>query len=431
MMIRIQNTLNSSLSLLTMLLFSALYLVFAKLKKDSNFILGGAIAFSISYYFMLSLLPDIFSSKQLLFFNVISVLYVAIGFGISKRKSEIAQSLYSASVLIALVSSFSALFVHGIQGGTIIIIISALTFSLLMFLTRRNEYMYLISLSLGFLAFHLLQVSGSEFVKELVDYFFYALLFLGIIFIFLFFKKKFEFKAPFSFLIITGGKGRLLMWLPIILLVALVFFVLYPLKVTMNPIFCGSCHNMGTAIETWENSVHGEIDCGKCHYLPGIKGFVKTKLGGLAEVASFTSGKYGKKILHHPELADKTCLRCHVREELFDAEIEYNDELPFDHESHLEENPFEINLTCTSCHAQVNPETHFEINESTCLICHNLDIEDFDFNEISVRKQICDACHVAGMVDFGEGIHDIHVKGQKARCVACHLLVQEEKNDSE
>ena len=97
------------------------------------------------------------------------------------------------------------------------------------------------------------------------------------------------------------------------------------MKPTSKSEYCGSkCHEMQTAYQTWEISVHGagskgiRVECVDCHLPPkdnffayvmakaytGAKDIYKHHFGG-----EYDSDKIRKKVLE--SMRDKTCVYCH------------------------------------------------------------------------------------------------------------------------
>jgi nitrate/TMAO reductase-like tetraheme cytochrome c subunit len=107
---------------------------------------------------------------------------------------------------------------------------------------------------------------------------------------------------------------------------------------TTQPEFCGSCHIMEPYYESWHADLHGgklEVACVECHYAPGERTTVKSRLRGLSQVASYVSGRYGtaRPRAHVDNLSCLTS-KCHGDMQFMDKEISLGT-VKFTHAKHL------------------------------------------------------------------------------------------------
>lgn len=137
---------------------------------------------------------------------------------------------------------------------------------------------------------------------------------------------------------------------------------------TTQPQFCASCHNMVPFVESWKRSSHKNVGCIECHYEPGILETVEVKYKALSQLAKYATRTAGTK--PWAEVTDASCMRsgCHETR-LLTGRIPFGDTF-FDHRPHLTENRPGKRLHCTTCHSQVDQETHISVSKSTCFTCH-------------------------------------------------------------
>ncbi|MDI6704245.1 MAG: NapC/NirT family cytochrome c [bacterium] len=172
------------------------------------------------------------------------------------------------------------------------------------------------------------------------------------------------------------------------------------LKVTEHPRFCTICHNMKASVESFERSSHKGIECFKCHYEPGLVGFIKGEAGIPREVIRSATGKYDMEELE-VKIKPESCLRegCHNAKRLEEKRLFYSGML-FSHKSHLE------GLGCSDCHKR-NKEIHMEVDKKACFMCH----------KVSEEKESCLICHKE-LKDTEEIIHKEVM--EESPCIQCH-----------
>ena len=196
--------------------------------------------------------------------------------------------------------------------------------------------------------------------------------------------------------------------------------------VSASPKFCNSCHIMRPYVEAWKISKHGEVPCVQCHYPPGLRDTLRVKFQAVTQVAKWATGTYNSKPF--AEVEDASCLRsgCHAVTELErKGTLALARGIRFDHRAHLQAAKTGWQLRCTSCHAQVVVEKHFEVERSTCFTCHFKGTKgDRELTPIAG----CTGCHVVptgditvGSVRFNHG--DLVRRG--VTCQSCHLNVVE------
>jgi nitrate/TMAO reductase-like tetraheme cytochrome c subunit len=157
-----------------------------------------------------------------------------------------------------------------------------------------------------------------------------------------------------------------------IALIALgVFLILLVVSVelTSTSKFCGVCHNMKPFYKSWQESSHKDVACKNCHYPPGLKSLVRTKMQGLVMLVKYLTRVYGegKPLV---QISDEACLRpgCHDTR-LLKGRVQYG-QVSFDHTSHLGAQRRGEKLRCASCHAQMVQGTHMAVTPTTCFLCH-------------------------------------------------------------
>jgi nitrate/TMAO reductase-like tetraheme cytochrome c subunit len=240
-----------------------------------------------------------------------------------------------------------------------------------------------------------------------------------------------------------------------------------------SPALCNSCHIMRPYVEAWKASPHHDVTCVRCHYPPGLRDTLWVKYQALTQVVKWATHTYSSKPF--AEVEDGSCLRsgCHDRQKLR-GEIVSKRGIVFDHAPHLDQAPRGHHLRCASCHSQVVVNTHIQVRQSTCFLCHfkgtkngreltpitgctgchqppkgDLRIGSLTFNhdEIVRRGVACQQCHLNVVEGDGEvtrercltchnqpekfdrfadtpAIHDVHVTGKNLECSRCHTEIR-------
>ena len=134
---------------------------------------------------------------------------------------------------------------------------------------------------------------------------------------------------------------------------------------TSRPIFCLSCHEMGTPVETWRLSSHKDVACSKCHIMPGYVNMFKSKVTALRQVYLHIKGPVESSAIR-AHVPDTNCKACHPKTRNL---IVYHD-LQVTHKAH-----WDRGIRCVFCHSQVvhGPQAAF-VNTprmGTCFKCHD------------------------------------------------------------
>ncbi|GAB4263053.1 MAG: hypothetical protein Kow0092_13720 [Deferrisomatales bacterium] len=208
----------------------------------------------------------------------------------------------------------------------------------------------------------------------------------------------------------------------VVAFVGLIVLTVVALKATASPKFCGSCHNMKTYIESWEQSSHREVSCLECHFEPGVWGELKGKWKAQTHVVMKITGTAPPR--PHTQISDASCLRegCHAIPELAETAITFKG-VKFDHGTHLGELRRGKKLKCVSCHSQIVQGQHLTVTESTCFICH--------FHDRVARPDLaeCQLCHVQLkakiFIDANENLPFVHKEylDRGVVCGQCHFEV--------
>ncbi|MCJ7488092.1 MAG: cytochrome c3 family protein [Candidatus Aminicenantes bacterium] len=260
-------------------------------------------------------------------------------------------------------------------------------------------------------------------------------------------------------------KRRLLLFgLPVVFILLLVVTV----EMTSTSRFCSACHYMTPFFESWKTSSHKDVQCKVCHYPPGMKSFIRTKIEGLVMVGRYWTRLYVKS-KPWAEIQDESCLRpgCHDRR-LLEGKVEFG-KVAFDHKAHFEDLKRGKKLRCTSCHSQIVQGEHITVTSASCFLCHFKDktpqvlktecavchrkddliaLKDrFDQTPVFDNGYSCDKCH--GRIVSGEGevpkencfkchfendrlekygdtdlMHRTHIATNKIECEQCHREIQ-------
>ena len=201
--------------------------------------------------------------------------------------------------------------------------------------------------------------------------------------------------------------------------------------VSASPQFCNSCHIMRPYVDAWRTSKHSPVACVECHYPPGLRDTLRVKFQAVTQVAKWATGTYSSKPF--AEVEDASCLRsgCHATNELQrPGPRTFGRGLRFEHTLHLDAARTGWQLRCTTCHAQVVVDKHFEVQRTTCFTCH---FKGTRGDRALTPVAGCTSCHIppegeiqVGSVRFNHG--DVVRRG--VACQSCHLNVVEGQGEA-
>lgn len=174
----------------------------------------------------------------------------------------------------------------------------------------------------------------------------------------------------------------------LLIMVVLIFLVTSSIIATGQPGFCNSCHIMNSYYDNWQTSAHSEVNCLDCHLQPGLAGYVKGKINGLAQAVNCIVGRMGTK--PNATIKDNSCLRseCHSTEELLTKDIDYSS-IKFTHKNHIEKVVDGIRISCGTCHNHFEGDENFSVNNDACFTCHFLKDDQSDNRLVQTSCQDC------------------------------------------
>lgn len=161
----------------------------------------------------------------------------------------------------------------------------------------------------------------------------------------------------------------------IVLVVTIVLLIVADHQ-TSKPEFCGSCHIMKSYYESWHADVHGgklEVACVDCHYAPGERTTLLSKMRGLSQVTSYMSGRYGAS-RPRAHVDNRSCMtsKCHGDMAFMDKELSLGT-VKFTHAKHLQFDPKkreakmqELNELTKSFSESVGQERFAKLEEVAC-----------------------------------------------------------------
>ncbi|NOX96524.1 MAG: hypothetical protein GXO98_00370, partial [Nitrospirae bacterium] len=419
-----QSTVNNTLVVFSTLVYALIYLVLTKFRRCSDYLFGTASFLSVAYYFVLAGPSFITPENHLPYFTLFSLVLFLLG-GLVQKKKDLATAgpIYVAAIIVPLLSGGISLSRGDLNPARASLITGAIVYVAMLILFKKEVFIYLLTLTLGLLLYSFLEAFRSKFTQQLVVYFLYFLIFLGIFFFMPYLRRLWKDKRPPIILNIVNWKGVLFYSIPVMGLVIL-FLAFYFLKISGTPGFCGTCHYMKPYVETWAVSTHKTVRCVECHYAPGFDSEVKGKIAGLIQLEKYLSNLYGGK--PRAEISDKSCLRkaCH-RGMDFNRVAIYKKNIKFRHNPHMTRLVRGVRLRCTSCHSHVVKGEHFTVSDTVCFVCH---FKGRGNNGVALGS--CYLCHGPPkgiVVHEGEKFnHTEFLAGRKkVRCVDCHILVTE------
>ena len=131
------------------------------------------------------------------------------------------------------------------------------------------------------------------------------------------------------------------------------------------------------------------MNCLDCHLHPGLVGYAKGKINGLAQAVACIVGRVGTK--PNATVDDASCMRseCHSTQELEEKNLVFSG-MKFTHQVHIEHEVDGIKITCGLCHSHVEGQEHFSVNKEVCFTCHFLKGSDTDSRLVQTN---CQSCH--------------------------------------
>lgn len=195
---------------------------------------------------------------------------------------------------------------------------------------------------------------------------------------------------------------------------AFVLLLVAAVEFTSTSSFCSSCHYMKPFFESWKTSTHKDVQCKVCHYPPGMKSLLRTKIEGLVMVGRYWTRLYVKS-KPWAEIQDASCLRsgCHDRR-LLEGKVQFG-KVVFDHKAHFEDLKRGKKLRCTSCHSQIVQGEHITVTATSCFICH------FKGKDAETRAAECSVCHRKDeLLATKERFDHTPVFSNGYRCDKCH-----------
>ena len=216
----------------------------------------------------------------------------------------------------------------------------------------------------------------------------------------------------------TLRKYRIAVSLLAVVLIAAVFsgsLVIYDYT-EHDPAFCASCHIMDSAFESWEGSIHREVECHDCHYATALERnrmLIKT----LIEKSQKVSERPHEKII----VPSTMCIKCHWEGEKDIPKISKST----GHALHW----FKGGIECTACHAIALHK--FEAEQRLCENCHGREktllpkmqdmlctqCHNFRQGKLVPNENVCAECHSQVKRPTAENRTKAH---QQFDCMTCH-----------
>ncbi|KKO20065.1 MAG: hypothetical protein L3J18_16380 [Candidatus Brocadia sp.] len=170
--------------------------------------------------------------------------------------------------------------------------------------------------------------------------------------------------------------------------------------------FCAKCHNDVTFNNACKKPLSKDIACIECH---------THKNEGVAHLAV--------------EIKDEHCTAesCHPLSKLSAQAVKYKKSILFQHKTHLAKLPGNLTLKCTSCHAHISNEKHFETDTKTCDTCHFINTTRPLYAQNKKPISDCALCH--GRIEKTKDIygktfrHEAYEKNEKTDCSDCHFNI--------
>ncbi|MDR4507862.1 MAG: hypothetical protein MRJ65_06440 [Candidatus Brocadiaceae bacterium] len=168
--------------------------------------------------------------------------------------------------------------------------------------------------------------------------------------------------------------------------------------------FCINCHNTVTFNNKCADSLTNAVGCVECH-----------------------SPKDNSREALTVEIKDERCTSesCHPVNRLPVGSLSDKTMKPFQHATHIDAFSANLKLRCTSCHAYLGGEKHFELDMDTCTLCHFLSTRQTLQTEDNKPISECTVCH--GTIEKTKEIyektfeHATYENKEGVRCSDCHF----------
>ena len=172
-----------------------------------------------------------------------------------------------------------------------------------------------------------------------------------------------------------------------------------------DPKFCVSCHLMQESFETWQKSVHEEINCHECHHLT-IPEANMLMFNFIVHNPDSVPDRHGKIIVPW-----RNCIQCHwEKDERYPEATSINTSRL--HAKHV----FMEQVECSKCHGykihQFLPEERF------CVMCHS----DKEVHGVGMEELACLNCHTDMQADL---------RPVRAKCLFCHGTLEMQEYEPE
>ncbi|MGA7614397.1 MAG: NapC/NirT family cytochrome c [Thermoanaerobaculia bacterium] len=448
--------------------------------RAEEYLAAAGLAAAFVLYELLPLFQGVSSSNRLAVFAPVAIVLAVAGRLLQQRGREIkGWAAWGAATTVAVLASVFAVWPGGtaVVAARIVLVIAALLWALLLAWSQKEGFVYLATLTLAILTWSFVASSSDLFGRHLFAFFVVGVALLGAIFLASALRTRFRFREPTLYAPSWRWSHRFLYLVPVAILGVAVFGS-WGVTTSSNPYFCGSCHDMGTYFANWKDSPHAraEVSCDRCHYEPGVGGFVRAKIRGTSELVTTLTGTQRPKPV--AEVTNDRCLACHPMAKLGKT-IRVADSWNFNHVRHLAapltRGP--AKLRCTSCHTDVGSATHFAVDTNACFTCHfetsasarlaasvgcigchDLPGSKSRFDHVAAgierNDDTCASCHDSAsrgtmLVEIRQcrhcheesgrdllnaadvhAIHDLHVTGKGVGCDWCHGVIQHEKVDT-
>lgn len=168
--------------------------------------------------------------------------------------------------------------------------------------------------------------------------------------------------------------------------------------------FCAKCHNNISFTNACKKSHPGDIACIECHTHENT---------GMSMMAV--------------EIRDEHCTAeaCHPISKLSASAVQYKKLRPFRHKTHIGMLASNLKLRCTSCHANISGDRHFETDVTTCNTCHFINTMRPLYTRDNKPISDCALCHthIDKTIDiYGKVFtHEAYETNEKVRCSHCHF----------
>ena len=192
----------------------------------------------------------------------------------------------------------------------------------------------------------------------------------------------------------------------------IVVILLVPVVATSSTSYCGSCHAMKAAYQSWQRGAHSSVPCSRVPRATGRRGLVQVALQRDAQHLAGLPQHAALQPTARRHRSTQNCIKRHPLKGLMGIP----GKIRMPHAKHIDQN----NLECVDCHdhtAHAAPGQSSTVSMSPCTMCH----------QQTKDSSKCDFCHYTPPVsgrshptNFLDEHGKLALANVEQDCIRCH-----------